>query len=241
MERPKRQRTSVNYSQARLEEARTSTPVWLAKDRRATLPAEVAANSGIPAKENAEPPGRQDVSAGPKPKGRKAKSMDARALKQSRKADEPTDHGRTPDPTAARTKPREAGKHAHKSSAAAQPAPKDRIAAPAPARAPAPAVNPIRRTQQTRSKAVPSPAAAAAALAARKVAAAAEKRAEADEETGAAEHSKRRSSSSGSEFRHSRRKRGRAERDADSEAAGPDVTPTGESAVLTALLITCLP
>jgi hypothetical protein len=233
MERPKRQRTSVNYSQARLEEAHTSTPVWLAKDRRATLPAEAAVNSGTPAKENAEPPGRKDVSAGPKPKGRKARSMDARALKQSREADEPADHGRTSDPTEAEAKPSKAGKHAQKGSAAAEPAPKDRNEAPAPAPAPAPAVQPSRRAQQNRSKAAPSPAVAAAALAASKSAAAEATRAATAGEKGAAERSKRRSSSTGDELRNSGRKRGRAERDADSEAAAADATPTSKSAWLT--------
>jgi len=227
VERAKRQRQSVNYSQARLEEAETSTPVWLSKSRRAAIAANAAPDSVPSAKENAVPLDSKDVSPKAQPKGRKAKSMDARALKQSGAEDKQAD--RKSDPTAAGQKPSRAGKHAQKSSAGADAAVHDRLndPAPEPAASPAPTSQaPRRAAQLSKSRAAPSPAAAAAALAAGK-AAAAEQEAAArpnsaaapDAEAGkAAAGSRSRSSSDGSQGVS--RKRGRSERDTD--AAAPD-------------------
>ena len=222
VERAKRQRQSVNYSQARLEEANSSTPVWLGKTRQQA--SEAVPDSAAPAKENAIPPDRQDVSAAEQPKGRKAKSMDARALKQSGAQDKQADRSRMSDPTAASKKPGKAGKHAQKSSAPAD-APAqlpDADPTPAPAAESAPAAQPPRKAQPGRSRAAASPAAAAAALAAGKAAAAERKPAATAGEgaaAGAAEKapqaggagSKRRSSSDGS--RESKRRRGGAQGD----------------------------
>ena len=231
VERAKRQRQSINYSEARLEEAPTSTPVWLGKSRRAVPASDATPDSAPPAKENAVPLDSKDVSPKAQPKGRKAKSMDARALKQSGAVDKQAD--RKSDPTAAGQKPSRAGKHAQKRSAAAVAAAQDRGSgsAPSPAASPAPAAQPPRKAVQlSKSRAAPSPAAAAAALAAGKAATVAEREDTGDPDATApvgaaggttAAGSKRRSSSDGSQGVS--RKRGRSERD----AAVPGHAPKG--------------